>query len=80
VGSPAFDPKEFGVEMERSAFIDLIAKDFSGTFTGTWPIDELCIRPRDAIQYCDDFRRRHRCPDVPDYIILGSLMNRRENP
>jgi hypothetical protein len=79
MGSPAFDPKEFGVEMEQSAFIDLIAEDFSVTFMGTWPIDELCIRPRDAIQYCDDFRRRHRFPDVPEHIILGSLMNLRKH-
>ena len=68
----------FGVNMERDAFMDLMVDDFNMTFHGSISIDELCLRPREAITLCDDVRRKHGFFDVPDDIILRSVMNRRK--
>ncbi len=45
MGRAAFDPKEFGVEMDRVAFIDAMADAFNDTYHGMWTIDDLCCRP-----------------------------------
>jgi hypothetical protein len=34
--------------------------------------------PRDAARFCDDFRMQHASCDLPDEIILKSLMNERK--
>jgi hypothetical protein len=36
--------------------------------------------PREALRFCDDFRRKHQCMDVPDDIILRSIIGRRKHP
>lgn len=75
-----FDPREFGVEMERDAFMDLMAEAFNGTYRGVWTIDELLLHPREAINFCDDIRRQNSWYSLPDDIILRSVMTRRKNP
>jgi hypothetical protein len=59
MGRASFEPKEFGVDMEREDFIDHMVSDFNSTYRTMWTIDELCLHPREALRFCDDFRRNH---------------------
>ena len=76
----SFQPAEFGIEMKREEFIDLMVDDFSTIYRGQWTIDELLLHPREAAMFCDDIRRKHGFFDLPDDIILRSILNRRKNP
>lgn len=80
MGRGKFEPQEFGVDMPKDEFVDLLVGDFAQTFRDAWTIDELCLHPRDALKFCDDVRHRHGFFDVPDDIILRSIMLRRKNP
>lgn len=75
-----FSPRDFGVDMDRDEFMDMMVEEFSTVYRGMWTIDELCLHPRDAMRFCDDVRHKHHWPDVPDDIILRSVMIRRKNP
>ena len=73
-------PQDFGVGLEKADFIDALSDDFNGTYRGQWSVDELCLHPREAITFCDGVRRQRGWFDVPDDIILRSIMQRRKNP
>jgi hypothetical protein len=75
-----FEPRDFGVDMERDEFMDKMVDEFNATYRGTLSIDELCLRPRVALRFCDDVRQRTGFYDAPDDIILRSIMNRRKSP
>jgi hypothetical protein len=75
-----FDPHEFGVNMGKSEFVDLMAEEFNAFIRGAMSLDELLLRPRQALAFCDEVRRKHTFFDVPDDIILRSVMQRRKNP
>ena len=75
-----FDPMDYGANLERDAFMDLMVEDFNEAFKGSMSIDELCLRPRAALAFCDGVRRKHGFYDVPDDIILRSVMTRRKSP
>lgn len=80
MGRGNFDPVDFGVQMERTEFTDMMCDDFNDTYKGGWTIDELLLHPREAALFCDQVRRKHGFHDVPDDIILRSIMTRRKNP
>jgi len=75
----AFDPKEFGVDLPHAEFVDRMVDAFGETYRGTLTIDELCLRPRMALQFCDDMRSKFGWFDVPDDIILRCIMNARKH-
>lgn len=77
---PAFDPREFGVDLEREAFVDEMVEEFHGAYRNDWTIDELLLHPREALRICDDVRHRRGYYDVPDDIILRVILQRRKNP
>jgi len=49
----AFDPGDFGIDMDKEAFIDLMCDAFNGYVRGTLTVDELLLRPRTALHFCD---------------------------
>jgi len=75
-----FDPADFGVDLSPADFTDQAVEAFGTAYRGTWTIDELLLHPREAAQFCDQFRRKHRYFDVPDDIILRVILHRRKNP
>jgi hypothetical protein len=75
-----FDPREFGVDMDRADFMDQMAIEFNEAYKGSWSVDEMLLHPREALRLCDEIRRKHGYHDVPDDIILRSMMTRRKNP
>lgn len=76
----SFDPKDFGVDMTREAFKDLMVDEFNATYRNGWTIDELTLHPVEALQFCNQVRRKHGFFYAPDDIILRSIENRRKNP
>lgn len=76
----SFQPSDFGIQMEKADFIDQMADDFSEAFRGTLSVDEVLLRPRTAMHFCDQVRAKHLYFDLPDDIILRSVMQRRKNP
>lgn len=76
----AFNPRDFGVDMDRGPFLDLMVDEFGAVFRGQWSIDEMLLHPRDAMWFCDSVRRKHGFFDLPDDVILRAIMNRRKNP
>ena len=80
MGRGSFEPRDFGVPMERAEFVDLMAEEFNEHVRGLISVDELVLRPRGAMHFCDCVRQKHGWIDLPDDIILRSVMNRRKNP
>lgn len=75
----SFDPKEYGVGLDRDRFDDLMVDEFHNTIRA-WTIDELLLRPRDALDFCNEVRSKHGWPDLPDECILRVILQRRKNP
>lgn len=81
MGRAAFDLTHYGVDMDRDEFMDLMVDEFNSTFFGDQSLDKMLLRPREAIRFCDSVRGRHQhFMDVPDEVILRSIMIRRKNP
>ena len=78
--SHQYQPRDYGVEMEKSEFMDLMVDEFNAAYHGIWTVDELLLHPREAIRFCDDVRHHKKFFDVPDDIILRAIMQRRKNP
>ena len=75
-----FKPTDFGVDMEKTEFIDDIVNEFSDYTRGQISLDEMLLRPDTSKAFCNHVRARKRWYDVPDDIILRSVMQRRKNP
>lgn len=78
MGRGQFSPLEFGLDLTREALMDLMVEDFGVMYRGTWTIDELLLHPREALHFCDEVRRKHQFYDLPDDIILRSVMTMRK--
>lgn len=74
------NPRDYGVELEKDQFTDAVVEDFGNFTRGALSIDELLLRPRAALHFCDTVRQSHSWFDVPDDIILRVLLNRRKAP
>lgn len=77
---PSFEPRDFGVDMDKPDFLDRMAEVFNSAYRGQWTLDELLLHPREAARFCDDVRHQFGYYDVPDDIILRSIMQRRKSP
>lgn len=75
-----FRPSDFGIEMDKEDFRDQMVSDFNATYGGKLTLDELLLRPREAMRFCDEVRSKHLYYDLPDDIILRSAMARRKHP
>lgn len=80
MGRGQFNPKDFGVSLNRTDLTDEMVEDFGSVYRGQWTIDELLLHPREAMRFCDDVRRKHGYYDLPDDIILRVILTRRKNP
>lgn len=75
-----FDPRHFGLSMDRDEFQDRITDAFGASFKGQISLDELLLNPVTALQFCDDVRKNNGWYDLPDNIILRAIMSRRKRP
>jgi hypothetical protein len=69
---------DFGVTEEQEQFIDGLVELFHGLYPA-FTIDNLLVRPREGIRYCDAVRQHTGYYDLPDDIILQAILNRRKH-
>jgi hypothetical protein len=69
---------EYGVETDPEQFVDQLAERF-GSMYPAFSIDELLVRPREALRFCDAVREATGNYDLPDDLLLRPLLNRRKN-
>lgn len=75
-----FEPKDFGVDMDKDDFIDLMVNEFNDYVKGSMSFDELLLNPSHALHFVTSVRSKHGYFSLPDDIILRSVMIRRKNP
>ena len=74
------NPSDYGIDMSKDDFMDLMVNDFSAHFRGGRTFDDLLLHPKDAFNFCESVRAMHGFEDLPDNVILRSVMIRRKNP
>ena len=57
MGRGKFDPGEFRVNMTSEWVTDQDGERVRPTYHGQWTTDELCLRRREAMRFCDEMRR-----------------------
>ena len=73
------NPEDYGIKMSRKALVDrLVLAYFELYQGGGLTIDELVLRPREALFFCDHVRKTHGFYELPDDVILRILMNHRK--
>lgn len=76
--------KKFGINMDAQPFRELLADTMSTQFRAIPNVDELLVRPKFALQYCDYIRTalfEHgevEAIDLPDDVILRTLLGMRK--
>lgn len=75
-----FKPEDFGVDMTKDDFLDEMVNQFGAYTKGSISLDEMLLRPDVAKSFCNQTRGMLQMYDVPDDIILRSVMMRRKNP
>jgi hypothetical protein len=74
------NPKDYGIDLDNEAFADAAVGDFNNFIRGAMSLDEMLLRPRTALHFCDTTRQRHGWYDLPDDILLRTIINRRKSP
>ena len=70
-------PLEFGIDLTKDVLADLLIDEFNSTFKGL-SVDEVLLRPKVALFFCDSVRQKHRFFELPDDILLRLILNRRK--
>lgn len=71
-----FDPRAYGVELDRDQFVELVVMDFKDKIGELLLVSEFLLHPAAAIRFCDIFRQRHHFDRIPDDLILRTLVQR----
>jgi hypothetical protein len=69
--------KAAGWDRDADSFRDALVDIFAEMFRA-WTDEELLFNPREAIQFCNVARSRLRTKDLPDHVILRTLVNVRK--
>lgn len=72
-------PMNYGFDGPIEAFDEKIVDLFHAMYPA-FTVDELLVRPREALRFCDASRVGFGNYDLPDDLILRRLLNRRKNP
>jgi hypothetical protein len=70
------DLTQFGIDTTWEDLTDEMVDDFNEAYRGQWTIDELLLHPREAAHFCNDVRRKRGYWDLPDAIILRTILTR----
>lgn len=68
---------EYGLDETEQEFVERLAETFHRRYP-MFAVDELLVRPREALRFCDDVRRARLNYDIPDDLILRALRRRLE--
>jgi len=70
--------EQYGCQLDPISFRELLEGRHEYMFP-SWTIDELVCNPDDAKKYCHSIRAETECPELPDPLILRTLMNARRS-
>jgi hypothetical protein len=70
---------EFGIDEDPEMFADRLVQLFQGLYPA-FSFDELLLRPREALKFCDAVRMHCGNYDLPDDLILRVVLSRRKHP
>jgi hypothetical protein len=73
-----WEPQDFGIDLPRKELVDMFLDELRSVYRGMWTIDELVMHPRNAARFCEDFRLKTGFYNLPDDVILRTLMTERE--
>lgn len=73
-------PKDYGVDMSKDDFTDQMVDDFNEYTKGALSVDEMLLRPKTALHFCDHVRQKYSYFDLPDDIVLRVILTRRKSP
>jgi hypothetical protein len=62
------------VKVAPDEFADMLLAAFRATFGEQVTVEEVLVQPREANRFCDSVRQRFGYPDLPDGVILQSLL------
>jgi len=68
---------DYGVDDDPEMFTDRLVEMMHGMYAA-FTIDELLLRPREALKFCDAVRGSTGHVDLPDDVILRLILNRRK--
>jgi hypothetical protein len=74
----SMEPRDYGLDMDRQEFLEKLTDLQNETYRGQLSIDELCLRPTEALRFISDARRMFAAYDLPEDFILRTLMNNRK--
>jgi hypothetical protein len=69
--------EEYGIEGDPEQFVDKLVEMLHNTYPA-YTVDELLLRPREALRFCDSVRQSINNYDVPDDVLLRPILNRRK--
>jgi hypothetical protein len=71
---------EHGFDIDPDGFLFALNDTFDSMYANVLPsLDELLVRPTEAIRFCAVVRERLREPDLPEYLILRTILNFRKH-
>lgn len=70
--------EEYGIDTDPETFVDQLVERFQAMYPA-FTIDELLVRPREALRFCDSIRATTGNYDLPDDLLLRPLLNRRKH-
>ena len=70
--------KEYGCKIGATDFRETVEEQ-QVIFSPHWKIDELLCHPDEAKRFCAQVRVKVSCPELPDSLILRTLMNARKS-
>jgi transcriptional regulator with XRE-family HTH domain len=68
---------EYGCELDRVEFRELL-EEHKALTSPNWTVDELVCHPDEAKSYCNHIRTMPDCENLPDPLILRTLLNARK--
>ena len=80
MGRQYISPCDYGVDLGKEELTDILVEELGRYTQGMMSFDEMLLRPRMALHFCDTVRQAHGWFDLPDDIILRLIMIRRKNP
>lgn len=69
-----------GCDITAAEFRAKVSQEFEATWGREFSDEGLLIRPKFALKFCDQVRDITLGYDLPDHVILGTLINVRKRP
>ena len=69
------NPRDYGVDLDLDNFAQILTDELAGYTQGTLSVDEILLRPRAALHFCERIRYAFSWFDLPDDVILRAILD-----